>query len=88
MGLFKPEFIDYDETPFLKEFMGCEIEGIACACCERKSHNPFTWVTCRIQYIDATLYLSSPTYEWFSDKWDDFKGRFVKEDCGCGHSHE
>jgi len=69
MGLFKPEMFDYDELIY--GWNG--VKGVACGCCERKSHNPFTWITCRIKYIDATLYLSSITYRWFSDKWTDFK---------------
>ena len=81
MGLLKTDWYDYDG------FMG--IEGVACNHCTRKTHNPFTWITCRLWRIRSTLYFRSPfgICRWLDNKWTDFKERFTEKCNFCTRSN-
>ena len=79
MGFFKTEMFDYEG------FMG--IEGCACAQCGVKSHNPFTWITCRMGMIRSSLYHRYGIYYWLSNKWDDFTERFTNKCSFCDRSN-
>jgi hypothetical protein len=63
-GFWITEWVDY--------------EGVACNSCGREHHNLFTWILCRIGWIDATLYHRYGVYHWLTMRWWDFQERFNK----------
>lgn len=75
MGLLKTDWYNHEG------FMG--IEGIACNNCSRKTHNPFTWIMCRIGQINSYLYFRSAAFRWLDHKWTDFKERFTEKCSDC-----
>ena len=54
------------------------IEDAVCNSCGRTSHNPFTWLMCRIGQFDSWLYFTFDSYSWLVNKWWDFQERFNK----------
>lgn len=77
--IIKGENYDYDG------FLG--VEGVACAGCTRKTHNPLTWIACRLSTIDSYLYFQFTSYEWLSNKFSDFTERFTEKCDFCTRSN-
>lgn len=82
MGFWKTEMTDYGDWEDL---------GIGCSCCGRSSrfggHNPLTWIACRIRQINSYCYFTFDSYNWLSNKWDDFKERFTEKCSFCDRSN-